>query len=129
MSRIPTISDAEWQVMEVLWAESPIAATAVAARLLKRHQWHTRTVKTMLSRLVKKGALDFTVVGNRYLYSPKITREQSIGHASRSFLERIFSGDSSQALMHLVEHTELTEQQIQHLKRLLDEKQMDEKQP
>ncbi len=123
MSRIPNISDAEWQVMEVIWAESPIAAMDVAARLAGRHQWHTRTVKTMLGRLLKKGALSFVVAGNRYLYTPRISREQCISQASRSFLERIFGGDSSQALMHLVEHTELSDQQIQHLKRLLDDKQ------
>ncbi len=122
MRPVPNISDAEWEVMHVVWAQSPIAANEVVERLARTCDWHPRTIKTMLGRLVKKEALSFTVHGNRYLYRPRVTRQQYIKHASHSFLRRLFGSDPSQALMHLVEQTELSREEIEHLKRLLDNK-------
>ena len=123
MGGCPRISDAEWEVMQVVWRESPISAAEVTRRLATSHDWSPRTIKTMLSRLIGKGALSFRTVGNRYLYSPAVTREECIRQASRSFLQRTFAGDSALALLHLVEQADLSDDEIERLRSLLEEKQ------
>ncbi|MBI1374000.1 MAG: transcriptional regulator [Phycisphaera sp.] len=121
---MPSISDAEWQVMQVAWERSPAATGAqeFVDALAEANRWHPRTIKTMLARLIKKGALKFEQEGNRYLYRPAVSQKQCVRAESRSFLKRVFDGDSAAALMHLVEATKLTPGQVDELKRLLEEK-------
>lgn len=122
MSPVPKISDAEWQVMQVLWAKSPLNASEVVEQLAGEQDWSPRTVKTMLGRLVQKGALSFTQEGNRYLYRPAVTESVCIRDASKSFLSRVFSGDPRLLLAHLVEAGKLSSEDIETLKRTLEDK-------
>src|SRR5690349_10129957 len=92
MPKLPAISDAEWEVMQVLWERWPRTASEVVAALAGRRRWNPRTVGTFLNRLVRKGALAFDVAGKRYLYRPAISRDQCIHRESRSFLSRVFGG-------------------------------------
>ncbi|HXI87635.1 MAG TPA: BlaI/MecI/CopY family transcriptional regulator, partial [Parvularculaceae bacterium] len=68
------ITEAEFEVMDVLWGEAPLAAADVAARLHEKKRWSAQTVKTLLSRLVEKGAAGAEPEGRRYLYRPLVTR-------------------------------------------------------
>ena len=121
--RLPTISDAEWQVMDVIWdAASPVTANDVVARLAGRTDWNPRTVKTMLNRLVNKGALAYQADGKRYLYEPAVSRDACVRAQSRSFLSRGFGGAPAAALLHLVEQHDLTAAEIEQLKRVLEQK-------
>src|SRR5687767_6134426 len=97
--RPPAISDAEWQVMDVIWGRSPVTANEVVARLAGRADWSPRTVKTMLNRLVNKGALAFQAEGKRYLYEPAVSREACVRDESSSFLARVFGGATGAALL------------------------------
>lgn len=126
MSKAPQISDAEWEVMKVLWEESPRTASEVADALCVRMEWHPKTVKTLLSRLVKKGALRYREEGNRYLYRPAIARERFIEQESKSFLERVFGGNATPMLLHFVEKVELSEADIAELRALLERKKAEE---
>ena len=112
---VPRISDAEWEVMNVVWDDHPIAASDVAARLSDQKEWSPRTVKTLLGRLVRKGALAFQVAGRHYLYRPKVSRERCVREESRSFVERVFGGRSSPLLVHMVREAELTPDEIAEL--------------
>lgn len=117
---IPSISDAEWHVMEIVWAEGkPVAANEIVARLEKTRDWKGKTVKTMLNRLVKKGALGYEPDGKRYLYKPKVARDECVRVQSRSFLSRVFGGATGAALMHFVEEHNLTPTEIEQLRRVL----------
>ncbi|HSP16629.1 MAG TPA: BlaI/MecI/CopY family transcriptional regulator [Thermoanaerobaculia bacterium] len=127
MPRLPQISDAEWEVMNVLWRESPRSATEVADELCDRMSWHPKTVKTLLGRLVKKGALRYREEGNRYLYTPAFSRQRLVAEASRSFIDRVFGGKSAPALVHMVESTDLSEDDLKELRAILDRKQKEEK--
>jgi len=118
----PQISDAEWEVMNVLWDAAPRSATDVADVLCPRMDWHPKTVKTLLGRLVRKGVLRFRAEGNRYLYRPAIPRDRYVQQETRSFAERVFGGASSPMLLHFVEHAELTGEEIKELKAILDRK-------
>lgn len=122
MPSMPKISDAEWQVMQVLWAQSPLNASEIVDRLAEQQNWSPRTIKTMLSRLVQKGALTFTQERNRYHYLPAVTQPACIRDASRSFLSRVFSGDTNLLLAHLVEAGRLSREDIETLKKTLEDK-------
>ena len=119
----PDISDAEWEVMKVLW-EAPGALTAgeVVSRLTSQTDWAPRTIKTLLGRLVKKKAAGVAVVEGRHLYRAAVTRDACRRAESRSFLDRVFDGRAAPAVMHLLDDTRLTPGEIEELKRLLDQK-------
>ena len=123
MPKPPRISEAEWEVMNVLWESSPLGATEVADELCKRMDWHPKTVKTLLGRLVKKGALRYRQEGNRYLYRPTLPRQRYVAAESRSFVERVFGGQATPALVHFVETMDLSGDDLDELRAILDRKQ------
>lgn len=123
MTRTPPITDAEWEVMTVLWERSPATALEVVEAVREKMDWHPKTVKTLLSRLVRKGVLRYRTEGNRYVYSPAIGRRRYVKDESKSFLERVFGGEATPALMHFVRTADLSKDDIDELRRLLDEKQ------
>src|SRR4051812_40872622 len=123
MAIIPKISDSEWQVMDVVWsAPAPLSAGEIVETLTPTSTWNPRTIKTMLNRLVKKGALNFTTEGKSYRYRPAVSREACVRGESRSFLRRVFGGNVAPMLAHFVEDARLTPQQIAELRRMLDGK-------
>lgn len=126
MPNPPQISDAEWEVMNVLWESSPRAATEVADELCERMRWHPKTVKTLLGRLVKKGALRFREEGNRYLYTPAFPRDRFVAVESRSFVDRVFGGKATPALVHMVETMDLSDEDLRELRSILDRKRKEE---
>jgi BlaI family penicillinase repressor len=122
MKTIPKISETEWEVMQVLWAESPLAAQDIIARLAARDAWHPKTAKTLLNRLVKKKALGFKPEGRAYLYRPLVTEAECVAAVSESFLSRVFGGSLTPMLAHFVEHKRISAAEIRELKRLLETK-------
>jgi len=119
----PRISEAEWEIMKVVWAKAPISANEVVQALISQDRsWHPKTVKTYLSRLVSKGVLSFHKEGRAYVYSPVVTEQQCIETASQSFLERVFGGSLRPMLAHFVGSRKLSAEEINELKRILDGK-------
>lgn len=114
------ISEAEWAVMETLWASpAPLTAAEVADRVAEERGWSLATVKTMLSRLAAKGALTFEQEGRRYLYTPKIEREVTVGDESRRLVDRMFGGKLSPLIASLAEENALDEDDIADIEKLL----------
>jgi BlaI family penicillinase repressor len=121
MKRMPRISEAEWEVMKVIWAKAPCTALEVIETLtLQDPARHPKTVKAFLSRLVRKRALGFRKEGRAYLYRPLIAEKDCVDAASESFLERVFGGSLKPMLAHFVERNKLSEEEIGELRRLLD---------
>ena len=115
------ISDAELDLMEVLWAaEEPLTAADVAERLEARG-WSLATIKTMLSRLATKGAISHREDGRRFLSSPAIEREAYVGSESRKFVDRLFGGRLSPLVARLAEEDALDEEDIAAIEALLKE--------
>ena len=108
--------------MDVLWQRSPQAANEIVDGLAGRFDWEPATIKTMLNRLVKKGALKFKAEGKRYLYSPAVSRDACVRSAGRSFLDRVFGGAAGPLIAHFVEDAKLSKAEIEQLRRLLDRK-------
>jgi predicted transcriptional regulator len=115
------ISEAEHAVMEVLWRESPLAASGVAERVGPERGWSLQTVKTMLSRLVGKGAVVHEEQGRRFLYRPAITRDEFVAGESRRLLDRMFGGRLTPLVAHLAERDSLSADDIAEIEALLRE--------
>ena len=122
MSEPCMISDAEWQVMNVVWRDQPVDSQRVIDELAAANGWTSATIKTMLHRLVKKNVLEFEQQGKRYLYRARVRRADCVRQASRSFLDRVFGGAAAPALMHLVKTAKLTDAELAELRQLLDHK-------
>lgn len=117
----PKISESEWDVMTAIWERGEVTAQDVHEQLDAKG-WTLRTVKTFLSRLVKKGALGYSTEGRRYRYRALVSREQCVQAASASFLARVLDGSASPALAYFVREGKLTKDEIRGLRDLLDEK-------
>lgn len=115
--------------MQVLWETSPQTANEVVERVAAKNRWSPRTVKTLLNRLVKKGALGFQAEGNRYRYFPKVARDACVRQESRSFLHRVFGGQAPAMLAHFVNETPLTPEEVAELRHLLNRRDSKRKQP
>lgn len=120
MSKPISISDAESHVMEVLWQHAPQSAEEVVAALSTPGGWHEKTIKTLLNRLLGKGALRAEKDGRRYLYSPLLQRADWQQHESRSLLDRVFGGKLTPLLTHFSEHQKLSARDVVELRKLLD---------
>ena len=102
----PRLSEMEWEVMKPLWKHGPMAARDIFEKVPDKYGWAYKTVKTMLARLVKKGALTYDQVGNSYLYRAAFTRREMTRDATSSFIERVFDGAMRPFVAQFVEHVD-----------------------
>jgi BlaI family penicillinase repressor len=116
-----SISEAESVVMEVIWRKNPIITEAVVAELVHHGKWQEPTVKTLLNRLLKKGAISAQKEGRRYLYSPVLQREQWLAAESKGFLDRLFDGRLVPLVSYFSQQRKLSKKEIAELKRLIQE--------
>jgi BlaI family transcriptional regulator, penicillinase repressor len=116
------ISDAEWQVMNVLWDRSPLTGGEIIAALETKSAWRPRTIRTLLDRLVGKGTLKVLSDGKRR-FAPVVSLEACVRVESRSFVDRVFGGRPASMLLHIIKDAKLTPDEINQLKKLLSEKQ------
>lgn len=114
------ISDAELEVMEVLWgSRRPLTATEISDKIFTERSWSLATIKTMLSRLTAKGALRYREEGRRYLYSAAIARESYVGKESRRFVDQLFGGRLSPLVAQLAEEDALDAEDIAAIEKIL----------
>ncbi|UYK77741.1 BlaI/MecI/CopY family transcriptional regulator [Xanthomonas sacchari] len=116
-----SISDAEAVVMEVLWERHPLSAEEVFAALSGHGGWAEPTVKTLLNRLLNKGAIRADKQGRRYLYTPLLQRAQWVQQQSECLLDRLFGGRIAPLVAHFSERGKLSDADIAELKRLIQE--------
>jgi len=116
MSRI---SEAEAVVMDVLWRNHPLGADEVVAALAGR-DWAEPTIKTLLNRLLTKGAVSAGRDGRRYLYSPVLQRQAWVAEQSTDMLDKLFDGRVAPLVAHFSQRGQLSAQDIADLKRLIE---------
>lgn len=116
---LPRITDAEWEVMKVVWRQAPCSAHDVVAALASSKTWSVGTIKTLLNRLHSKGALRFEKIGKSYLYHPAVTEDRLRNAEAESFLDRIFDGALSPMIRHLARARKLSEQDLNELEQIL----------
>jgi len=122
MKKLPRISPAEWQVMKVIWAGSPILASEVITRLCAGQTWHSKTIRTLLARLVKKRAIGYQKQGRAYLYRPLVKKTDCVRGESQLFLDRIFDGALVPMLTLFLQGRDISDSDKRELRRLLGEK-------
>src|SRR5579871_422708 len=109
MKSVPRISDTEWEIMRVVWEKHPVTGNEIIDALTASDpQWHPKTVRTLLARLVQKEALDYEARGRTYVYSPLVTEEECVASASQSFVDRVFGGSLKPMLAHFLDQQKLT---------------------
>ncbi len=116
-----SISDAESQIMRTLWARHPLSAEDILAALPQDAGWQQGTVKTLLNRLLNKGAVQAQRDGRRYLYEPQVAREDWEQGESLSLLDRVFGGRLSPLVAHFSAQRKLSAEDAEALRRLLQE--------
>jgi BlaI family penicillinase repressor len=127
MRRTPRISEAEWEVMKVLWEKSPLTANEIVETLSKGTRWQRETIRTLINRLVLKKAVGFEKEGRQHHYYPKVAEADCVKTETRSLLRRFRVGAIEPMLAALVEEQHLSAEQIARLKEILDAKGVDAK--
>lgn len=122
MTRFRPVSPTEREVLALLWQESPLPTAEIVLRLGEAKGWSRGTIRSLLARLVRKGAIRVVTVDDRQHYEPLLRREESVRHESRSFLERVFSGASADMVIAMVEESRMTPEQIRKLRSILRKK-------
>ena len=112
-------SDSEMQVLSALWDKAPQTAADLTQRIGKINGWTQATVKTLLARLVQKGAVTAEADWRRYLYSPAVERADAVGEESQRFVDRLFGGRVSPLIAHLAEREALSDTDIAEIEALL----------
>jgi BlaI family transcriptional regulator, penicillinase repressor len=121
LKTVPRISDTEWEIMRIVWAQHPVTAGEVIAQLAAADPaWHPKTARTLLARLVRKQALGYEARGRTYVYSPLVSEQECVATASESFLDRVFGGSLQPMLAHFVERQKLTKEDLDELRKLLN---------
>lgn len=113
------ITPAELDIMKVLWRKSGLGASEIAEALKDNRDWNIRTIKTLLSRLVDKGALTTEQDGRRFLYSPAIEKGTYQKKAASQLVDRLFGGRAAPLIAQLADGRGLTEDDIEELEALL----------
>ena len=120
MSPKPNISEAEWKIMKLLWKKAPQPAYDLIQQLTQTEDWSSRTIKTLLNRLLKKGALKHETYKNLYLYSPAVREADCVKAETASFLDQVFDGSLSSMMLHFAQNEKMSKSEIEELKDILN---------
>ncbi|MDB1969071.1 BlaI/MecI/CopY family transcriptional regulator [Clostridium tertium] len=122
MGKLPKISDAEWEVMKIIWALGEATSSEIIEELKGKQPWKSTTVKSLISRLLNKDAISFEKLGKEYFYFPLVSEEECIKEESNSFIKKVFNGSLNEMILNFVKSDNLTKEDINDLRSLLDEK-------
>lgn len=122
MSDLPQISEAEYEVMKIVWKHAPINTNEITEKLLQSTNWSPKTIQTLIKRLVTKGALTYEKQSRVFVYTPLVKESEYICQESNSFLNRYYDGDITAMLSAYIENDKLTEPEIETLRSLLSKR-------
>ncbi|SHH51928.1 BlaI/MecI/CopY family transcriptional regulator [Clostridium grantii] len=122
MNELPKISDAEWQIMRVLWQKYPLTSTEIIENLRESTTWNPKTVHTLISRLVKKEAVEVVKTASINQFFPLVTKEECRRVETKSFIKKVYDGSIKLLVMNFIKDEKLSYDEIQELKQILDHK-------
>ncbi|MED0669713.1 BlaI/MecI/CopY family transcriptional regulator [Aneurinibacillus aneurinilyticus] len=123
MKNLSKISEAEWEVMKILWSKSPQTANEVIDALEGQKEWKPKTVRTLISRLLQKKVISYHQETNKtYLYYPLVSQDDYLQVETQSFLKRLYGGALKPLLVNFLQEQKLSSEEINELKRILDDK-------
>lgn len=122
MSALPQITEAEYEVMKIVWKYAPINTNEITEKLLATSSWSAKTIQTLIKRLVNKGALAYEKNSRVFVYTPLVKESEYISQESNSFLNRYYDGDITAMLLAYIENDKLSETEIETLRSLLSKR-------
>ena len=122
MKNLPQISEAEYEVMKIVWKHAPINTNEITEKLLQSTNWSPKTIQTLIKRLVTKGVLTYEKQSHVFVYTPLVKESEYICQESNSFLNRYYDGDITAMLSAYLENDKLTEPEIETLRSLLSKR-------
>lgn len=122
MSTLPQISEAEFEVMKIVWKSAPISTNEITEKLTQTTTWSPKTIQTLIKRLVTKGALAYEKQSRMFIYTPLVEENEYINQESNSFLERYYDGNITAMLSAYIKNDKLSDTDINTLRSLLSEK-------
>lgn len=122
MNTLPQISEAEFEVMKIVWKYAPISTNEITEKLLQTTNWSPKTIQTLIKRLVTKGALTYEKQSRVFVYTPLVKEREYIGQESSSFLNRYYDGDITAMVSSYIENDKLSESELDTLRTLLSQK-------
>lgn len=123
MSTLPQISEAEFEVMKIVWKYAPISTNGITEKLLQTTSWSPKTIQTLIKRLVTKGALTYEKQSRMFVYTPLVKENEYLRQESTSFLNRYYDGDLTAMVSAYLENDNLSESELDTLRTLLSQKQ------
>lgn len=120
--KVPKISEAEWEVMNVLWKKAPLTANEVIYSLQKQTDWAPKTVRTLLDRLVKKKVVGVNKEQKIYTFFPYFSQDDCQHAEAQTFIKRIYGGTLKSMLVQFIQEKSLSEEDIKELRSILDKK-------
>lgn len=123
MNTLPQISEAEFEVMKIVWKYAPISTNEITEKLLQTTTWSPKTIQTLIKRLVTKGALTYEKQSRMFVYTPVVKEHEYIGQESSSFLNRYYDGDITAMVSAYIENDKLSKSELDTLRTLLSQKQ------
>ena len=123
MRKLPQISEAEFEVMKVVWKYAPINTNEITEKLTQTTNWSPKTIQTLIKRLVSKKALTYEKQSRVFVYIPLVKEDEYIRRESNTFLNRFYDGNITSMLASYIEDDKLSETEIDTLRSLLSEKQ------
>ncbi len=115
MSELPQISEAEFEVMKIVWKHAPISTNEITDKLLQTTSRSPKTIQTLIKRLVTKGVLAYEKQSRMFVYTPVVKKSEYIGQKSNSFLKRYYNGEISAMVSAFIENDRLSETDVEHL--------------
>ena len=122
MAKIPQISEAEYEIMKILWSNHPLSTNDICEEAKKRRDWNPKTIHTLLSRLNAKKAVSYEQKGRMYHYYPLISQDSYLKQENHHFIDRFYNGEVTPMLSALISTSQLTDTDIKNLYDILDSK-------
>jgi BlaI family penicillinase repressor len=128
MTKLPQITDAEWEVMKILWARKECPSSEIVKQLTETMDWSPKTIRTLLNRLVQKEAVGINKDESRraQMFYPLVSENEYLQSETKSFLQKLYGGAIKPMLANFLQEKKLTEQEINELKQLFDDNKNDD---
>lgn len=122
MKKLPQISEAEYEIMKILWSDFPLSTNEVSERAQQSHSWNQKTIHTLLSRLTAKHVISYEQRGRMYYYFPLISQKKYLEQENHIFLNRFYDGEIAPMLSSLLSNTELSDSDLKNLYDIINSK-------
>ncbi len=119
MKKLPQISEAEYEVMKIVWRHAPVSTNEITEKLTQTTSWSPKTIQTLIKRLVTKGALSYEKESRMFVYTPLVQEQEYVGAESSSFLKRFYGGNLTAMVSSYIENDQLSETELDTLRSLL----------